>query len=898
MKTKLTLILTLLSVASAISQDFPAFQKFYQEQLKKNNIPGSSVFILKEGDLVWKDYFGMANIGKQQPVDEGSIYHWASITKTFTGIAIMQLRDRGLLKLEDPAVNYLPELRKIYDPDGWLEEITIKTLLNHSSGLRGGTWPWKDQAWQPHEPQSWDQLVAMFPYTNTEFRPGSKWSYSNPGIVLLGRIIEVLTLEDFEYYMHKNVLRPLGMTESYYDFAPPQLLPRVCQSYWSNGKDSLEPAIFNLNTGITVSNGGLMAPFTDMAKYVSFLVGTMDPEQAGRVLKRGSLEEMLRETIPMPEGVPEDVRHYGMGLTWFLEDIYGLHVAGHSGGQNGFHTHIYFDPDTRWAYLIGYTASAPGSRQMDDEIKRYIFKNIFPKPELDVLIKNATVVDGSGRKGFNADIGIQGDRIVRIEPGINLKARKIIDAGGRVVSPGFIDIHTHCDEGLDQKETRGNLNYLMQGTTSVVTGNCGDGNGDVEKWKIDLEKQGIGTNALPLTGFGWLRTQAMGRDDRRPTTDELKKMKDLLRASLLSGSWGLSTGLQYVPQKYAQTDEIIELARVMQETGGLYATHLRSEEDDLVDATIEAIRIARETGVPLNIAHLKANGRNNWPAMKEVIHLVEEAQAGGMTVTADMYPYDKSATTTLVSVLLAPDELKLTSISDWQRALRDTVTRHALRVTTETGRIGETNWVAKGGWNYFSIVNAPKHPEVVGKMIIDLAGEQAKTPFDIAADLVISEGSDVIISLSTMLEDNLKFQMAQPWVMFSSDGYAVNPNDKGVHPRNYGSQARVIRKYVREGKTLTLEQAIHKMTGLPAKTLGLKDRGLIRIGYKADLVVFDPAKVNDPATYLDPHHFATGIDEVILNGVPVVAGGKFCGVYAGRVLKKLPVAGYQLPVGP
>ncbi|TSA36627.1 MAG: hypothetical protein D4R64_07120 [Porphyromonadaceae bacterium] len=893
MKTKLNLAVLVCLAAPLFAQDYNAFRGFYHDQMVKNKIAGSSVFILKEGQPVWKDFYGMANIEKQLPVDEGSIYHWASITKTFTGIAIMQLRDRGLLKLEEPAVKYLPELRKIYDPNGWLDRITIKTLLNHSSGLRGATWPWKDQSWHPHEPQTWDQLVAMFPYTNIEFEPGSKWSYSNPGIVLLGRIIEVITLEDFEYYMQKNVLRPLGMTDSYYDFAPPQLLPRVCQSYWLNG-DTLVPAIFNLNTGITVSNGGLMAPFTDMAKYISFLVGTMNPEQSRWVLKRESLEEMLRETIPMPEEVPLEVRHYGMGLTWFLEDIDGLQVVGHSGGQNAFHTHLYFDPDTRWAYLIGYTTTGTNNRAMDDEIKRYIFKNVFPKPELDILIKNATVVDGTGSIGFKADIGILGDKIIRIEPDITLKAKKIIDAKGKVVAPGFIDIHTHCDEGLDQKETRGNLNYLMQGTTSVVTGNCGDGTGDIGEWAALLESQGIGTNALPLTGFGWLRIQAMGRDDRTPKPEELQKMKELLKKSMLTGSWGLSTGLQYVPQKYAKTAEIIELAKVMHETGGIYATHLRSEEDELVPATQEAIRISREAGVPLNIAHLKANGRNNWPAMAEVIHLVEDAQAGGMTITADMYPYDKSATTPLWTVLLAPEELKIATVKDMQRALRDGLTpasagagsRDTIRKLTEKGVTGQTNWVAKGGWNYFSIVNAPKNPELVNRMFIDLAKEQNTTPFDVAADLVISEGEDIIISFSTMNEENLKLQMVRPWVMFSSDGYAVNPKDKGVHPRNYGSQVRVLRKYVREDKVLTLEQAVHKMTGLPASAIDLKDRGLVRLGWKADLVIFDPSRVNDPATYLDPHRYAEGIEVVILNGQTVLENGKFLGIFAGRVVRR------------
>ncbi|HBB93066.1 MAG TPA: hypothetical protein DC042_15475 [Bacteroidales bacterium] len=509
-----------------------------------------------------------------------------------------------------------------------------------------------------------------------------------------------------------------------------------------------------------------------------------------------------------------------------------------------------------------------------------------PMTELDLLITNARVIDGTGKPAFTAEIGIYGDQIIWVSEHITMKAKKTLDAAGRVVAPGFIDIHTHCDEGLDQKATHGNLNYLMQGTTSVVTGNCGDGTADIGAWTDKLSVLGIGTNALPLTGFGWLRQQVMGRDDRRPTTDEMKQMKDLLRKSLENGSWGLSTGLQYVPQKYADAEEIIELAKLLKESDGLYATHMRSEEDELLAATREAVRIAKEAGVRLNIAHLKANGRKNWPAMEELIGMVNKEIKNGMLITADMYPYDKSQTTPLVSVLLAPEALKLTSISEWQRALRDGVTRDAIRLITENGRVGGTNWVAKGGWNFFSIVNAPKHPEMVGKMIIDLAEKLDKSPFDVAADLVISEGDDLIISLSTMKEENLRFQMKQPWVMFSSDGYAVNPNDKGVHPRNYGSQARVIRKYVEEEKILTLEKAISKMTALPAAVLGLTDRGLIMSGFKADLVIFDPGKVRDPATYLDPHRFATGIDMVILNGVPVVVDGKFIGKYAGRVLKK------------
>ncbi len=504
--------------------------------------------------------------------------------------------------------------------------------------------------------------------------------------------------------------------------------------------------------------------------------------------------------------------------------------------------------------------------------------------EYDYLIKNALVVDGTNTKGYTADIAIRGDTICVISNKIKGKSNVIIEAQGRVLAPGFIDIHTHCDWGMEQEETKGNLNYLMQGVTSVVTGNCGYGTGELISFKERFETNGIGTNMIPLTGFGWLRSQVIGNVDRAPTSEELEDMKSLFRKSLEQGSWGLSSGLQYVPEKYSTTEEIIEIAKGMSGTNRFYTTHMRSEEDELVEATEEAIRIASEANIPLNISHLKANGRKNWASMETVIRLVLQAQKEGLKITADMYPYDKSATSTLASVLLYPESLNLKTIVDIQNALANPIHREAIRSLTEKGRSGQTNWVAKGGWNYFSIVDAPENPDLVNRMFIDLAEEKGSTPFDIAADLVIDEGENLVISLSTMLESNLIKQMEEPWVMFSSDGSAVNPDDKGIHPRNYGSQARVLRKYIKEEKALSLEEGIFKMTGLPANTLGLKRKGLIKQGYSADLVMFDIENINDPATFLKPHQFATGIDYVWVNGILTVVKGSFNSSFAGKVL--------------
>ena len=368
----------------ALKKALADFSVFYTQALKESGIEGSSFMLDHDNRLLLEQYYGLANIEKNQPVDRDTIYHWASITKTFTGIAIMQLRDRGLLKLEDPVIKYLPELRDVYDPYGDKSEITIAQLLAHTSGFRGGTWPWKDKPWQPHEPLHWDQLVAMFPYTEVEFKPGSKWSYSNPGVVFLGRIIELLTTDDYEVYVDKNILKPLEMSRSYFDGTPYHLLKNRSHSYWQDEAGKLTPAIFDVNTGITVSNGGLNAPFPDFMKYLDFLMGNPAKQAIyDGILKRSSLEEMFQPRIGIG---PEDFekayagenRKDSMGLTFFVEDNFGRRFIGHSGGQNAFVTHFYYQPEARAAYIVGYNTTGPKTKALDVRIKEYLFRNIFP----------------------------------------------------------------------------------------------------------------------------------------------------------------------------------------------------------------------------------------------------------------------------------------------------------------------------------------------------------------------------------------------------------------------------------------------------------------------------------------------------------------------------------------
>jgi CubicO group peptidase (beta-lactamase class C family) len=331
------------------------FKKNYEDELRRHGIVGSSFYFIRDNQVVAKELYGLAHAELNRAVDEDTIYHWASITKTFTGIAIMQLRDRGLLKLDDPVVKYLPELKAAHNPFGDVGEITIKHLLTHTSGFRSPTWTWRDddKDWQPFEPQRWEQLVAMMPYTEILFKPGSKYSYSNPGVIYLGRIIELLTHDDYEVYIDKNIFKPLGMHSSYFDATPYHLLKHRSHSYYTrDGKRT--PGRFDANTGITVSNGGLNAPLPDMVKYVNFLLGDAKKQAIyDGVLKRSTLEEMWRPQIAardFTQGVMNEKT--AVGLAFFIDEIEGQQYVGHTGSQNGFKSFLSLHPGTRTASLL------------------------------------------------------------------------------------------------------------------------------------------------------------------------------------------------------------------------------------------------------------------------------------------------------------------------------------------------------------------------------------------------------------------------------------------------------------------------------------------------------------------------------------------------------------------
>jgi CubicO group peptidase (beta-lactamase class C family) len=376
------------SVASQAPAGWPAVASDYRAALHRAGIVGSSLMLLQNGHVIAHENAGFQNSATGRLVDDDTIYHWASITKTFTGIAIMQLRDRGLLSLDDPAVKYVPELRLAHDPYGSIEDVKIRHLMSHSAGFRAATWPWGgDKPWQPFEPTTWPQIVAMLPYTELEFRPGSKYSYSNPGVIFLGRIVERLTGDDYETYVTKNILMPLGMRSTFFDRSPYYLLPHRSHSYFGDDTGVRE-ARFDFDTGITVSNGGLNAPFGDMAKYIAFLQADDDRRaDYDVVLKRSSLSEMWTPQMSAREGEGTNGTDSHAALSFFVERYGDIELVGHSGDQNGFISHLYLHPASGFAWLISMntdvTPSAdgkrPGSRQVDTTVRDSIIANVLAK---------------------------------------------------------------------------------------------------------------------------------------------------------------------------------------------------------------------------------------------------------------------------------------------------------------------------------------------------------------------------------------------------------------------------------------------------------------------------------------------------------------------------------------
>ena len=501
-------------------------------------------------------------------------------------------------------------------------------------------------------------------------------------------------------------------------------------------------------------------------------------------------------------------------------------------------------------------------------------------PRFDVLIINGTVYDGSDGQPFRADIGIKGDRIVAIGDLQNSSAVEIIDADGLYVMPGIIDVHNHADRELLEIPDAPNL--IQQGITTLVTGNCGGAEYPVGDFFDRLEEQGIALNVAHLIGHNTIRREVMGMEARAPTQGELKRMKQKVREGMEEGAIGLSTGLKYTPGAWAETDEVVELAKVVSEFGGVYTSHMREEGRGLVDAMRETIDIGRKAGLPVQISHHKVVCRDIWGASETTLALVDEALKEGIVVHIDQYPY--AATSTGLTVLFPP-----WSLEGGQEELEARLADPAIRLRIR-GAIVDNIVHDRGGADPANILIAScrSRPEAEGKNISQLLDETGRpNTMEEAAELIMeiqAEGGAQAIYFC-LSDDDIERIMRHPVTMIGSDSAICTPGEGVPHPRNYGAFPRVFRRYVRELKVLTVQEAIEKMTSLPAKAFKLKGRGLIQRGAFADICVFDPELIADTATWSEPHQYPDGIKAVIVNGTIEVLDGAQLERRAGKVLR-------------
>ncbi len=490
-----------------------------------------------------------------------------------------------------------------------------------------------------------------------------------------------------------------------------------------------------------------------------------------------------------------------------------------------------------------------------------------PAQQLDLVIRNGSLIDGSGAPSIHADIGILNDRIALIAPHITRPARRTIDATGLIVTPGFIDPHTHTAADLSDPKRAANAPFLMQGVTTVVTGNDGDSPTDIAATLARWKQQGIGTNAALFIGQGTVRREVMQMSDAAPTPEQLTQMRALVETAMNAGAIGLSTGLYYAPGSYAKTDEVIELAKVAAAHSGIYDTHMRDESSytiGLLASVEETLRIGREAHIPVMISHIKALGADVWGQSTQVIAMIDTARKAGVNATASQYPYTASGTSvtdSLVPRWAEANGLLLKNIDD--PAVRP-------RLIEEM----TVNMKRRGGPETL-LMTASKDKSILGKNLAQIAAERKVTPIEAALQIIQNGGSSV--ASFNMKEDDIVNFMRQPWMMTCSDG-------SNGHPRKYGTFPKKIHEYVEQKHVITMEAAIRSSTSLTAQTLGLKDRGMLKPGYFADVLVFDPKTYQDRATYEEPTELATGVRYLTVNGQLAVDEGQLTATRAGRPL--------------
>ena len=491
----------------------------------------------------------------------------------------------------------------------------------------------------------------------------------------------------------------------------------------------------------------------------------------------------------------------------------------------------------------------------------------------DIVLTNGIIHPGDGSEPVIGNVAIRAGMIVMVGSEQPPEADISVDCSGLVICPGFIDLHNHSDDPILDRDTRANINYLLQGCTTVVTGNCGSGPVDAAKYFDTIDKQGAGTHIAHLLPQGSLRSEVMGKSGGKPTDEQLNQMRTLAEKSMQDGVFGMSTGLIYIPGTLTETEELIEIARVVAKHNGLYASHIRSEGSELIPSILEAIRIGKEAGLPVHVSHFKATGKTNWGTLRLAVDQIEKARADGLKVTADQYPYTASSTS--LEATLLPAWCREGGREELKKRLNDAET--ASRIRAEVAKTLETS-------SRIQLASCSLNRSWIGQSIDEIATAQKREVVDVVLEIERNGGASVINF--GMHEDDLQMAMPLPWVATASDGGAKVPTSSQPHPRSFGTFPRKIGRYAIEQGVLSLAAAIRSATGLPAEIMGLSDRGLLKKDLVADIAIFDPATFRDRATFDQPYLTPSGIRYVLVAGKFAVYDGQATGVLNGKSIRK------------
>ncbi|HSL24630.1 MAG TPA: serine hydrolase [Vicinamibacterales bacterium] len=793
----------------AAAPDADPIETIVRTAMDAQRIPGVAVAVVQRGEVLKAQGYGLADVEHEVPVSDETIFQSGSLGKQFTAAAVMLLVEDGAVSLSDPLTQFFPDA-----PAAW-KDVTVRHLLTHTSGIPEYT----DGKIDYRRDYSEGDLVRFAYDLPLEFTPGAQWSYSNTGYVLLGAIVRKASGEFYGDLLRDRVFRPAGMNTARV-ISEADIVPHRAAGYRRAG-ESLQNQDWVSPSLNTTADGALYLSLRDWIAW--------DRALRARAILKPESWDAIYGMVRLNSG-----RRHPYGFGWVVDRVAGQEVRRHGGAWQGFTAHIarYLGDDVT-VIVLANLAGARTDRIVNEIAAHYVPK--LREPATWTIV-GAQLADGTGAPLRRADVRIVGDAIKEVGAVTPHPDDRVIDGTGLVLAPGFIDAHNHSTEGLESEPDA--LSQISQGVTTVVVGQDGSSPFPVREYLARRRANPPAPNVAVLVGHATMRRQVMGEDFRRTATPaEIRRMEALVDQEMRDGAIGLSSGLEYEVGSYASTDEVIALARVAGRHGGFYISHIRDEADRTLEAVREAIAIGERARLPVQITHIKLGTVGVWGRAPEVARMIENARRRGLDVTADAYPYLAWSSNLKV---LVPNK-QWTDPASVEEALRDV-----------------------GGGRNVQITRLPKFPQYVGRRLDEIARAEGISEADLYIRIVQDEDAGVIGH--TMTEDDLRTFYRQPWVMIASDG-GINFS----HPRGAGTFPRVLGRYVRESQVLSLPEAIRKMTSLPASRLRLADRGVVRAGMKADLVLFDPDAVVDLATFEHPRRQSRGIHTVFVNGVPIRA---------------------------